>query len=102
MLPQTPNPTDSKSPNSAWSERGEWSAERRRAVVAQLEKALLLETLEPLQVESAAQELEALIAQSAGNFGRKLALREDAGDRDRQELRSILRRLFQSLRDSME
>lgn len=77
-----------------WSEDFE---EQRQAVVAQLEKALLLETLEPLQVESAAQELEALIAQSLADSGRELAVREDAEEESRQELRSILRRLFESL-----
>lgn len=84
---------------SYWLQLGEWSDERRRAVVAQLEKALLLETREPLQVESAAQELEALLAQSAAESGRELTFREDPESETRQELRSILRRLFESLRE---
>ena len=83
---------------SYWSGLGEWSAEARQAVVAQLERALLLETMEPLQVESAAQEVEALIAQSVAESARELAVRENAEDESRQELRSILRRLFESLR----
>ncbi|MDB9444951.1 hypothetical protein [Anabaena sp. CS-542/02] len=38
--------------------------DQHQAIVAQLERALLLETLEPLQIETAAQEIEALMAQS--------------------------------------
>lgn len=83
---------------SYWSGWGEWSAEARQAVVAQLERALLLETNESLQVESAAQELEALIAKSVADSQRELAMREDPENESRQQLRSILRRLFESLR----
>lgn len=84
---------------SYWSGRGEWSEEQRQAIIAKLERALLLETLEPLQVESAAQEIEALIAQSRAESERELAVREDAEDETRQQLRSIVRRLFESLRE---
>ncbi|MCT7964381.1 DUF1822 family protein [Laspinema sp. D1] len=84
---------------SYWSVWGEWSDEQCQVIIAQLERALLLETQEPLQVESAAQELEALIAQSVADSGRELAFREDAEEETRQQLRSILRRLFESLRE---
>jgi hypothetical protein len=85
------------------SNRSEWSAEQRQAIVAQLERALLLESAEPLQVESAAQELEALIGQSSSELAKELVMnREDATDSDRQKLRSIIGRLFQSLRDTLE
>lgn len=84
---------------SYWSGQSEWSDEQRQAIIAQLERALLLENQEALQVESAAQELEALIAQSAADSNRELTFREDPESEARQELRSILRRLFESLRE---
>jgi hypothetical protein len=81
----------------------EWFTENRQAIVAQLERALLLESAAPLQVESAAQELESLMNQSSSELAKELVMsREDATDSDRQELRSIIGRLFQSLRDTLE
>ncbi len=72
--------------------------EQHQAIVAQLERALLLETLEPLQIETAAQEIEALMAQSVPAEKQELVLiREDSENSDRGKLRDILKRLFQSL-----
>ena len=85
------------------SNRSEWSAEQRQAIVAQLERALLLESDEALQRESAAQELEALMSQSTSESEKRLVpSREYASDSDRQELRKIIGRLFQSVRDALE
>ncbi|QYX30519.1 DUF1822 family protein [Sphaerospermopsis torques-reginae] len=72
--------------------------EQHQAIVAQLERALLLETSEPLQIETAAQEIEALMAQSVPAAEEELVLtREDTENSDRGKLRDILKRLFQSL-----
>ena len=85
------------------STRSEWSAEQRLATIAQLERVLLLETDARLQRESAAQELEALMVQSTSDSTKELIMsREHASDSDRQELRKIIGRLFQSLRDALE
>ncbi|MFZ1029228.1 MAG: DUF1822 family protein [Limnoraphis robusta] len=92
--------------------RENWSVEQRQATIAKLERALLLETLEPLQIESAAQELEALMAEStASSEDRELlfvreenqeSAREETEDRDRTQLREILQRIIQSLREELE
>ncbi len=81
----------------------DWFTENRLAIIAQLERALLLESDAALQRESAAQELEALMSQSSSESTKELVMsREDAEDSDRQELRQIIGRLFQSLRDASE
>ena len=87
-----------------WQTHGNWSEEQRLAITAQLERALLLEPQELLQVESAAQELEALIAQSIGEERQpELAMKEEGdSEEERLELRSILERLFRSLREELE
>lgn len=89
---------------SYWSSRGEWSPEQLQGIIAQLERALLLESVEPLQIESAAQGIEALISQSTPAGQREMAVksREDAESQERAELRSILGRLFESLRKELE
>lgn len=86
-----------------WKFDSNWFDEQRLEIVAQLERALLLQNKQPRQIESAARELERLIRQSAGEESTKeLVSREDATDSDRQELRQIIGRLFQSLRDALE
>ncbi|HIK10134.1 MAG TPA: DUF1822 family protein [Oscillatoriaceae cyanobacterium M33_DOE_052] len=89
---------------SYWPSSDDWFPEQRQGIIAQLERALLLESAEPLQIESAAQEIEALISQSTGEAQRELAVksREDAENQDRAKLRQILGRLFQSLRAALE
>lgn len=81
----------------------EWFTENRQAIIAQLERALLLENEAVWQIESVAQEIEALIGQFAAvESSKELVMnREDATDSDRQELRQIIGRLFQSLRDNL-
>ena len=81
-----------------------WDEEQRLAIVAQLERALLLESDESFQVESAAQELESLLAQSAETEEKEevVLIREGEDSSDRAELRSIVQRIFQSLRENLE
>jgi hypothetical protein len=87
-----------------WERHGIWSEEQRLAAIAQLESALLLQTKERRQVETAAQQLERLIAESGGTpVNRELAFKEDDSEAgDRLELREILKRLFQSLREDLD
>lgn len=87
-----------------WKTHGNWSEEQRSAIVAQLERALILQSKEPRQIDSAARELEKLIAQSIGEERKpELATKEEGGSgEERQKLRSILGRLFQSLRKELE
>ncbi|MCC5896572.1 MAG: DUF1822 family protein [Phormidium sp. BM_Day4_Bin.17] len=88
-----------------WERHGIWSEEQRLAAIAQLESALLLQSKELRQVETAAQQLERLIAESAGTaVNRELAFKEedDSLGGDRLELREILKRLFQSLREDLD
>jgi hypothetical protein len=87
-----------------WERHGIWSEEQRLAAIAQLESALLLQTKERRQVETAAQQLERLIAESGGTpVSRELAFKEDDSEAgDRLELREILKRLFQSLREDLD
>ncbi|GAB4294498.1 MAG: hypothetical protein Fur0025_31230 [Oscillatoriaceae cyanobacterium] len=89
---------------SYYSSRGESYPEQLQGIIAQLERALLLESEEPLQIESAAQGIEALISQSTPAGQREMAVksREDAESQERAELRSILGRLFESLRKELE
>ncbi len=82
----------------------EWFTENRQAIIAQLERALLLENEAVWQIESAAQEIEALIGQFAAvESSKELVMsREDATDSKRQELRQIIGGLFRSLRDNQK
>ncbi|QIZ69297.1 DUF1822 family protein [Oxynema aestuarii] len=87
-----------------WQRHGNWSEQERLAAIAQLESALLLQSKEPLQVECAAQELESLMAHSIGGR-RKIDLQlkeEELTQGDREELRSILRRIIRSLREGTD
>ncbi|WP_199245850.1 DUF1822 family protein [[Phormidium] sp. ETS-05] len=87
-----------------WETHATWSDEQRLTIIAQLERALLLQSKQPRQIESAAQEIEALISQSTPAGQREMAVksREDAESQERAELRSILGRLFESLRKELE
>jgi hypothetical protein len=79
--------------------------EQRLAIIAQLERALLLQTKERRQVDSAARELEALMAQSTPEQQREeraIREREQSQSSDRAELRSIVQRIFQSLRENLD
>lgn len=87
-----------------WTRHGQWSDAQRQGAIAQLERAFLLEEIENIRVETAAQELENLMYQSVGqDASRELAFREDDSEAgDRLELREILKRLFQSLREDLD
>lgn len=88
-----------------WTRHGQWSEEQRQGAIAQLERAFVLEDVEILRVETAAQELETLIYQSVGqDVPLELAFKEedDSLGGDRLELREILKRLFQSLREDLD
>ncbi|MEB3828594.1 DUF1822 family protein [Phormidium sp. CCY1219] len=91
---------------SYWEkQQASWSEQRRQAIVAKLERVLLVKDIESLQLASAAQELEALIHEdTGGTVDRELAFREedDRESGDRAELYSILRRIFHSVREALE
>ena len=83
---------------------GEWFNQEHQAIVAQLERALLLETGEPLQIQTAAQEIEALMARDRSvstsvstTEPQLFVIREYGKNDERLKLRDILGRLFQSL-----
>lgn len=79
-------------------------SEQRLSAIAQLERALLLESEESFQVEAAAQEIESLLTQLSETLRETdlVMSREEAKDENRQELRSILRGIFQKLRERLE
>lgn len=89
---------------SYWESHSDLYEEQRLAIVAQLERALLLESKERRQVDAAARALEQLMAQSSSEQQEETVIsnREENKSRDRAELRSIVQRIFQSLRENLE